>query len=170
VKALIRTAQEAGNTLHVLKAVETANDLQKQVLGNKILARFGDKLSGRRIAIWGLAFKANTDDMREAASRDLITTLLEHGAEVTVYDPKAMDEARHIFGGINAIRYARSPMAALQGADALAIVTEWKEFRSPDFDAVRGQLKEGVIFDGRNLYDPMQVRGHGLEYHAIGRQ
>lgn len=170
VKALIRTAQDAGTTLHVLKAVETANDLQKQVLGRKILARFGSSLSGRRIAVWGLAFKANTDDMREAASRDLIMTLLEHGAEVTAYDPKAMDEARHMFGENKAIRYARSPMAALEGADALAIVTEWKEFRSPDFSAVREQLKEGIIFDGRNLYDPAEVRRHGLEYHAIGRQ
>jgi UDPglucose 6-dehydrogenase len=170
VKALIRTAQEAGNTLHVLKAVETANDLQKRVLGNKILARFGSDLSGRRIAIWGLAFKANTDDMREAASRDLIMSLLEHGAEVTAYDPKAMDEAQHVFGENKAIQYARSPMAALQGADALAIVTEWKEFRSPDFVAVRAQLKEAVIFDGRNLYDPAEVRRHGLEYHAIGRK
>ena len=170
VKALIRTAQDAGTTLHVLGAVETANDLQKQVLGSKIVARLGSDLSGRRIAVWGLAFKANTDDMREAASRDLITALLAHGAEITTYDPKAMDEARHVFGGEKRICYAQTPMAALEGADALAIVTEWKEFRAPDFGAMRTLLKEHLIFDGRNLYDPAEVRRHGLEYHAIGRK
>lgn len=170
VKALMRTAQDAGGMLHVLKAVETANDLQKQVLGNKIVARFGDKLTGKRFAVWGLAFKANTDDMREAASRDLIEALLAHGATVSAYDPAAMKEAQHIFGANPGISYAQSPMAALDGADALVIVTEWKEFRSPDFNAIRASLKTPVIFDGRNLYEPEHVRSQGLEYHSIGRK
>ncbi len=170
VKALMRTAQDAGSTLHVLKAVEIANNLQKQVLGKKIVARFGEKLNGRRFAVWGLAFKANTDDMREAASRDLIDGLLEHGATVSAYDPQAMMEARHVFGANEKINYAQSPMAALDGADALVIVTEWKEFRSPDFNAIRTVLKTPVIFDGRNLYEPEHVRSQGLEYHSIGRK
>jgi len=170
VKALMRTAQDAGGMLHVLKAVEIANDLQKQVLGKKIMARFGDKLAGRRFAVWGLAFKANTDDMREAASRDLIEALLAHGAAVSAYDPAAMKEAQHIFGANPDISYAQSPMAALEGADALVIVTEWKEFRSPDFTAIRASLKTPVIFDGRNLYEPEHVRSQGLEYHSIGRK
>ncbi len=170
VKALMRTAQDAGGMLHVLKAVEVANDLQKQVLGKKIVARFGDNLAGKRFAVWGLAFKANTDDMREAASRDLIEALLAHGATVSAYDPAAMKEAQHIFGENPKINYAQSPMGALDGADALVIVTEWKEFRSPDFNAIRASLKTPVIFDGRNLYEPEHVRSQGLEYHSIGRK
>jgi len=117
-----------------------------------------------------LAFKPNTDDMREAPSLELIDALLARGAAITAYDPVAMPEAQRMFSGNKAIAFAKSPMAALEGADALAIVTEWKEFRSPDFNAIRNALKERVIFDGRNLYEPEHVRSFGLEYHAIGRK
>ena len=170
VKALTRTAHEAGQDLKVLTAVEAANDVQKGVLAAKILARFGADLSGRTFALWGLAFKPNTDDMREAPSRVLIAELLARGAHIRAYDPVAMDEARRVFGDEPRIAYAETPMAALDGADALAIVTEWKEFRSPDFAAMRTKLGAGVVFDGRNLYDPAQPRAAGLEYFSIGRR
>ena len=170
VQALQRTArQDAGMELKVLNAVEAANDAQKHVLANKIKARFGSDLKGRKFALWGLAFKPNTDDMREAPSRYLIADLFEAGATVTAYDPVAMDETRRIFGDEPRLAYADNPMAALDGADALVIVTEWKEFRSPDFDTVKQQLKNPVIFDGRNLYDPALVRSTGIDYQAIGR-
>ena len=169
VKALIKTAKDDANLeLKVLTAVEDANDAQKRVLGAKLKNRFGD-LKGRHFALWGLAFKPNTDDMREAASRELINDILAAGATVTAYDPAAMDEARRIFGSDSRIGYASNPMAALSGADALVIVTEWKEFRSPDFELIRKTLKSPVIVDGRNLYDPKFVRQTGLEYYAIGR-
>jgi len=169
VKALIRTANDNGNTLRVLEAVESANEAQKRVLVEKIVCRFGADLAGRRFAVWGLAFKPNTDDMREASSRVLVAELLARGATVCAYDPVAMDEARRVFGGDERISYARTSDAALTGADALAIVTEWKEFRSPDFAQVRTALKQPVVFDGRNLYDPRVVRAEGIEYHPIGR-
>ncbi|MFH1604256.1 MAG: UDP-glucose/GDP-mannose dehydrogenase family protein, partial [Pseudomonadota bacterium] len=169
VQALLRTAGEAGTPLHIMNAVERANATQKQVLGEKILKRFGADLKGRIFALWGLAFKPNTDDMREAPSLVLVAELLARGATVTAYDPVAMDEARKIFKGEPGIRFAASPMAALEGADALAIVTEWKEFRSPDFQRVKEALRSPVIFDGRNLYDPTEVRRNGLEYYPIGR-
>lgn len=170
VRALIKTAAEVDGDLRILTAVETANAAQKLVLPGKITAKFGVKLDGRRIAVWGLAFKPNTDDMREAPSLELIEALLARGAAITAYDPVAMPEAQRMLGAQKAITFAKSPMAALEGADALAIVTEWKEFRSPDFNAIRDALKERVIFDGRNLYDPEHVRSFGLEYHAIGRK
>jgi UDPglucose 6-dehydrogenase len=170
VLALKRTAGEAGMNLLVLEAVERANSLQKQVLAQKILNRFGGDLGGRNFALWGLAFKPNTDDMREAPSRVLIASLLEHGAGVIAYDPVAMDEARHIYQAEGRVRFVDSPMAALEGADALAIVTEWTEFRSPDFKRVKQSLRTPAIFDGRNLYDPAEVRQHGLEYYPIGRR
>ena len=169
VKALIRTAAETGRDLKVLQAVEDANDAQKQVLVQKIVRRFGDDLSGKRFAVWGLAFKPNTDDMREASARVLIGELLARGAAVTAYDPVAMAEARRIFGDESRIAYADNPDAALVGADALAIVTEWKEFRSPDFARIASTLKTPVIFDGRNLYEPAVVREAGLDYQPIGR-
>jgi len=169
VKALIRTAAENGRGLKVLQAVEDANDAQKQVLPGKIVKRFGDDLSGKRFAVWGLAFKPNTDDMREASARVLIGELLARGASVTAYDPVAMDEARRIFGDEPRIAYADNPDAALVGADALAIVTEWKEFRSPDFARIATTLKTPVIFDGRNLYEPAIVREAGIDYQPIGR-
>jgi UDPglucose 6-dehydrogenase len=170
VKALVRTAAEAGQELKVLTAVEAANDQQKGVLAAKIVARFGADLSGRTFALWGLAFKPNTDDMREAPSRVLVADLLARGARLRAYDPVAMSEAQRIFGDEPRLTYVDTPMAALDGADALAIVTEWKEFRSPDFVAMRGKLAAGVVFDGRNLYDPAQVREAGLEYFSIGRK
>jgi UDPglucose 6-dehydrogenase len=169
VQALARTAADAGQHLRVLDAVEAANDAQKKVLSAKIGKRFGEDLAGKTFALWGLAFKPNTDDMREAPSRVLIEDLLARGARVRAYDPVAIRETQRIFGSEPRIEYADSPMAALAGADALAIVTEWKEFRSPDFDAIKAQLKHPVIFDGRNLYDPAQPRAAGLEYYAIGR-
>jgi len=169
VKALIRTAEEAGGVLPILEAVHEVNSAQKKVLARKILARFGGKLSGRHIAVWGLAFKQNTDDVREASSRVLIEELVANGATVTAYDPVAMPAAKRALAGVAGIRYAGSPLAALDGADALAVVTEWQEFRSPDFEAIRARLKTPVIFDGRNLYDPAQLKRLGLEYYPIGR-
>ena len=169
VKALIKTAQDDANiTLKVLTAVEEANDAQKHVLTKKIQQRFGD-LKGKHFALWGLAFKPNTDDMREAPSRELIADLFAAGATVSAYDPVAMHETQRIFGDEARLTYADSPMAALGGADALVIATEWKEFRSPDFEAIKATLKNPVIFDGRNLYDPKFVRNSGIEYFAIGR-
>jgi UDPglucose 6-dehydrogenase len=139
------------------------------VLVEKIVARFGADLSSHRFAVWGLAFKPNTDDMREASSRVLVAELLARGASVRVYDPVAMDEARRVFGGEPRIAYAANPNDALEGCDALAIVTEWKEFRSPDFDAMKTMLRHRAVFDGRNLYDPRLVREAGVEYFPIGR-
>ncbi len=170
VKALIKTAAgQGGLDLKVLTAVEAANDAQKHVLSRKIKARLGNDLSGRHIAVWGLAFKPNTDDMREAPSLELIHDLLSAGATVTAYDPVAMHEAQRVLGHDDRIRYAESPNGALLDADALVIVTEWKEFRSPDFDLIKARLKQPLIVDGRNLYDPALVRGQGFEYLAIGR-
>jgi len=169
VQALSRTARDSGGQLLILNAVEEANEAQKQVLGKKIARHFGVSLTGRRFAVWGLAFKPNTDDMREAPARALIADLLDRGAEVVAYDPVAMDEAKRIYANEPRVSFAASPLAALDGADALAIVTEWKEFRSPDFDEIKRRLKSPLIFDGRNLYDPAQVRAAGIQYHAIGR-
>ncbi|MFY9328145.1 MAG: UDP-glucose/GDP-mannose dehydrogenase family protein [Georgfuchsia sp.] len=170
VQALIRTAGEAGQGLKVLQAVEEANDVQKHVLMGKIVKRFGTDLCGMTFALWGLAFKPNTDDMREAPSLVLIEELLKRGASVRTYDPVAIHEAQRILGDDKRIVFAQSPNDALVGADALAIVTEWKEFRSPDFDVIRAALKHPVVFDGRNLYDPQHPRKAGLEYFAIGRK
>ena len=169
VKALIRTGREYGHDLKVLGAVEAANDAQKHVLVDKIVERFGEDLTGRRFAMWGLAFKPNTDDMREAPSRVIAEALFKRGATVTAYDPVAMQEAERIFGDEPRLSYAGRPKSALDEADALLIVTEWKEFRSPDFEAIKSRLKQPVIFDGRNMYDPAMVREQGIEYHAIGR-
>jgi len=169
VKALIKTAADDANiSLKVLTAVEEANDAQKHVLTGKLKARFGD-LKGKHFALWGLSFKPNTDDMRDAPSRELIADLFAAGATVTAYDPVAMHETQRIFGDESRLQYAENPMGALDNADALVIVTEWKEFRSPDFEAIKQTLKSPVIFDGRNLYDPKFVRGLGIEYFAIGR-
>ncbi len=169
VTALLRTGQESGVELKVVRAVEEANERQKGVLAEKIVRRFGADLAGRNFALWGLAFKPNTDDMREAPSRVMVGELARRGARVTAYDPVAMDEARKIYDGDKSIAFAASAMEAVQGADALVIMTEWKAFRSPDFDALGKALKSKVIFDGRNLYEPSVVRSHGIEYHPIGR-
>lgn len=170
VKALIKTAAAYGLWLDLAAAVERVNEHQKQVLVEKIVKRFGEDLAGRRFALWGLAFKPDTNDMREAPSCVLVQSLLARGAALSAYDPAAIDEAQRIFGPHPRIRYDDHPMAALDGADALAIVTEWKEFRSPDFGAVRCKLRTPAIFDGRNLYDPAQVVAAGLEYYPIGRK
>ncbi len=169
VKALIHTAKNVGIDLEVLSAVELANAKQKHVLTQKIIQRFGENLNGKNFALWGLAFKPNTDDMREAPSRVLIEDLLEKGANISVYDPVAMREARRVFGENPRIIYALNPMDAAQNKEALVIVTEWKEFRSPDFEVLKTTLKNPVIFDGRNLYDPAFLRNAGFEYFAIGR-
>ena len=170
VKALIRSAADAGQTLQVLAAVEAANDQQKRVLSRKIMQRFGEDLAGRRFALWGLAFKPDTDDMREAPSRIVVADLLQRGAEVVVHDPVAMPEAQRIFGDTAGLTYADSPLDAVEGADALVIVTEWKAFRSPDFERIRKMLKQPVIFDGRILFDPARLREAGIEYFPIGRR
>ncbi|HUG78133.1 MAG TPA: UDP-glucose/GDP-mannose dehydrogenase family protein [Burkholderiales bacterium] len=170
VKALQRSAIEAGRPLRLLAAVDAVNEAQKRVLAAKIKKRFGPDLAGRRFALWGLAFKANTDDMREAPSRTLIAELLDAGATLRAYDPAAGGEARKLFAGESRVEIVDSALAALEGADALAVVTEWQEFRSPDFAALRERLKVPAIFDGRNLYDPDVLRGLGFEYYAIGRR
>jgi len=170
VRALIQSAgEDAGVKLQVLTAVDAANQQQKHVLGNKVKSRFGSDLAGRHFALWGLAFKANTDDMREASSQILINDLLAAGATITAYDPVAMAQAKSVYPDERRLSYAASSMEALQDADALVIVTEWKEFKSPDLPAIKATLKSPVIFDGRNLYEPQWVRGMGLEYFAIGR-
>jgi len=169
VKALQRSAGEAGHPLKLLAAVEAVNEAQKHVLAGKIRRHFGS-LSGKTIALWGLAFKANTDDMREAPSLSLIDDLTREGASVQAYDPAAGHQARTLFEKNGNVKIVDSAIGALEGADALAIVTEWQEFRSPDFAAIREKLKTPAIFDGRNLYDPAAVRAQGLEYFAIGRK
>ena len=169
VKALQRSADEAGHPLKLLAAVEAVNEAQKHVLAGKIRRHFGS-LAGKRIALWGLAFKANTDDLREAPSLSLIDDLTREGASVQAYDPAAGHEARKLFAKNGSVTIVDSAIDALEGADALAIVTEWQEFRSPDFAAIRQKLKTPAIFDGRNLYDPAAVRAQGLEYFPIGRK
>ncbi|CUA81411.1 MULTISPECIES: UDP-glucose dehydrogenase family protein [Gulbenkiania] len=169
VKALIATGREHGHAMRVLTAVEAANDAQKLRLVDKVVAEYGEDLSGRHFALWGLAFKPNTDDMREAPSREVVRALVSRGATVSAYDPVAADEAARVLDGTAGLTFAQDMMSALQGADALLIVTEWKMFRAPDFEALRAALKAPVIFDGRNMYDPAWVRGLGFVYHAIGR-
>jgi UDPglucose 6-dehydrogenase len=169
VKALLRSAAEVGEPLHVLSAVERANERQKHVLVDRVLRRFGTDLSGLRFALWGLAFKPDTDDVREAPSLVVVRELLAHGARIVAHDPEAMDRARAALGDSEAIEYAGSPMAALEHADALIIVTEWKAYRAPDFARVRSLLRQPVVIDGRNLYDAEMLRECGLEYHPLGR-
>jgi UDPglucose 6-dehydrogenase len=170
VKALRKSAAEAGRPLRVLAAVEEVNEAQKHVLAKKIKNRLGENLAGQRIAIWGLAFKANTDDMREAPSLVLISSLVKAGAIVQAYDPVAGAQARKLFEKDKSVEIVESAAAALEGADALAVVTEWQEFRSPDFAAIKAQLKTPAIFDGRNLYDPRVLKDLGFEYFPIGRR
>ncbi len=169
VKALERTAREIGYRAELLEAVENVNDRQKQVLFGKIQQHFGTDLAGRTFALWGLSFKPNTDDMREAPSRRLMESLWQAGARVRAYDPEAMAEARRIYSDQEALMLCDKPMAALQDADALVVITEWNEFRSPDFLRIKSLLKEPVIFDGRNIYDPALLAGSGFRYYAIGR-
>ena len=170
VKALSKTAKDvAGFDLKLLKAVEEVNDLQKFVLPKKIKKQFGESLKGKHFALWGLAFKPNTDDMREASSRVLIDELIKVGATITAYDPVAIDEGKRIFKDEKNITFADTQDEALKNADALIIVTEWTEFRSPDFALIKASLKSPMIFDGRNLYDPKAVRALGFNYFPIGR-
>ena len=170
VRALKRTANEYGLPLKVLEAVEEVNDAQKSILLHKITKRFGENLKGRHFALWGLAFKPGTDDMREATSRVVMEGLWARGATVTVHDPVAMKETRHIYGERADLRYADNPKDTLHGADALVIVTEWKVFKSPDFNVIKALLKQPVIFDGRNLFEPGSIKALGIEYHGIGRE
>ncbi|MBH9576517.1 UDP-glucose dehydrogenase family protein [Inhella proteolytica] len=169
VKALIHSGALQGVDLGVLRAVEAANERQKLVLVDKVLARLGADLTGRHLAVWGLAFKPNTDDMREAPARVVVRELLARGATLCAHDPVAMDEARRVFGAQAGLSYAASPEAALEGADALLILTEWATFRSPDFDLFKTALRQALVFDGRNLFDPRLLHLLGIEYHAIGR-
>jgi UDPglucose 6-dehydrogenase len=155
--------------LSVLQAVEDVNDRQKHVLVHKIVQRFGQDLAGRTFALWGLAFKPNTDDMREAPSRVIVDELTRRGARVQAYDPVAMEEAARVMQGVPGLSFAASQAEALTGADALVVVTEWKEFRNPDFDAIKAALKQPLIFDGRNIFDPALMRLQGIEYSGIGR-
>lgn len=169
VQALLRTAQQNGVSLRVLDAVEDANVAQKRVLIQKITARFGEDLRGKKFALWGLAFKPNTDDMREAPSRDILEGLWLRGAKVCAYDPAAINETRRIYGERSDLLLANSPMDAVKDADALLIVTEWKVFRSPNFDMLKTLMKAPVVFDGRNLYEPQVMREMNFEYFPIGR-
>ena len=169
VQALRRTGHENGVPLRVLDAVEEANEAQKYYLIDKVKQRFGTRLEGRRFAMWGLAFKPNTDDMREAPARAMLEALWAMGATVVAHDPAAMEETQRIYGERADFKLVETPMEALADADALLIVTEWKVFRSPNFDTMKSLLKNPVVFDGRNLYDPATVRAQGFEYHPIGR-
>ncbi len=169
VQALSRTARDYGYDAEVLNAVEAVNYRQKEVLFNKIKHYFNGELRGKTIALWGLSFKPNTDDMRAAPSRTLMQALWQAGASVRAYDPIAMHETQRLYGARADLTLVKSATEALTGADALAIVTEWQEFRSPDFDTIKATLKQPVIFDGRNLYDPGFVKQFGLKYLAIGR-
>lgn len=170
IRALQRTGEEYGLPLKVLEAVEQANHTQKFILLNKITKRFGENLKGKHFALWGLAFKPGTDDMREATSRVVMEGLWARGATITAFDPVAMKETRHIYGERADLTYAENSKDALQDADALIIVTEWKAFKSPDFNIIKARLKQPVIFDGRNLFEPANVTALGIEYHGIGRE
>jgi UDPglucose 6-dehydrogenase len=167
VKALVRMGAESGVPLDVLAAVESANERQKTILLTKIRSALGKDLTGRRVAVWGLAFKAGTDDMREAPALTLIEALLAEGVSVCAHDPAALDHARSLLG--NRIDYAETNYEALAGADALVVVTDWNEYRHPDFERVKRTLKQPVIVDGRNLYDVEKMRELGVRYHSIGR-
>jgi UDPglucose 6-dehydrogenase len=169
VKALQVAAEHHGQPLKILAAVAAVNDAQKKLLLEKITQRLGTDLADKTFAVWGLAFKANTDDMREAPSQTLVRGLLDRGASVMAYDPVAMEEARRVFGTTARLGYAASPMEAVTGADAVVVVTEWQEFRSPDFSELKRTLRQPLLFDGRNLFDPKEVRAAGLEYFGIGR-
>ncbi|PLR41635.1 UDP-glucose 6-dehydrogenase [Chimaeribacter californicus] len=169
VQALIRTSEQIGYQPKLLQAVEHVNYQQKYKLTQFIKREFGDNLKGKTFALWGLSFKPNTDDMREASSRVLMETLWEAGAQVQAFDPEAMDETQRIYGHRDSLKLMGTKEAALQGADALVICTEWQNFRAPDFDVIKASLKQPVIFDGRNLFDPERLAKRGFTYYAIGR-
>jgi UDPglucose 6-dehydrogenase len=169
VQALERTAHEIGYQAELLTAVESVNKRQKQKLFEKLSRHYGDSLKNKTIALWGLAFKPNTDDMRAASSRVLMEALWEIGAKVQAYDPVASEECHRIYGQREDLHLSSSADQALTNADCLVIVTEWTEFRSPDFEKIKTSLNDAVIIDGRNLYDPKQMQSLGIEYYAIGR-
>jgi UDPglucose 6-dehydrogenase len=167
VEAVIAMGRRAGMSLDLMRAVDSVNDAQKQVLFAKIKKHYGDQLAGKTLAVWGLAFKPRTDDIREAPALTLIDSLLAAGASVRVHDPEAMENVKAIYG--KKIYYADRPYGALEGADGLAIVTEWKEFQNPDFEVMKRLLQKPVIFDGRNVYDPRAMAQQGFTYYGIGR-
>ena len=171
VKALRKTAQEHGYTAKLIAAVEDVNDRQKMVIANKVVNRFGEDLTGKIFAVWGLAFKPQTDDMREAPAIYIIKDLVQRGAHIQAYDPKAMDEAKHFYlKDIENVTYFNSKYETLQGADAMILLTEWKEFRSPDFEELKQQLKAPIIFDGRNQYNSQMMHDLEFEYFQIGKK
>jgi hypothetical protein len=167
VRALVALAGQHELPLHLMRSVDSVNEAQKQVLVRKVREHFGDRLGGRTLAVWGLAFKPRTDDIREAPALTLIDAMLAAGVTCRVHDPEAIANVRAIYG--DKIVYCDRPYGAVEGADGLAIVTEWQEFRNPDFEVVKRLLKEKVIFDGRNLYDPKQMAALGFTYHGMGR-
>lgn len=169
VQALVRTADSIGYESELLKAVESVNYRQKEVLFNRLKKYYGESLKGKTIALWGLSFKPNTDDMREASSRVLMESLWEAGAKVRAFDPEAMEEVQRIYGTRDDLELVGTKDAALKGADCLVICTEWKQFRAANFDDIKAQIADPVIFDGRNLYEPEQVERYGIEYYAMGR-
>jgi UDPglucose 6-dehydrogenase len=169
VRALEKTARDLGYDAQILRAVEAVNQRQKGLLLTKISGYFDGELAGRTVALWGLSFKPNTDDMREASSRTLMESLWQAGARVRAYDPAAMEETRRIYGERNDLVLVEDAMEALDGADTLAILTEWSQFRSPSFDEIRSRLRAPVIFDGRNVLDPRLANAAGLTYISIGR-
>lgn len=177
-RALMQTAQQHGSQMQLVDATERVNQAQRQVLSRRVMAHFGGELRGRRFAVWGLAFKPQTDDMREAPSRHLIRQLILRGAEVVAHDPVALDAARAVLsedladipGGLSRLTLVGDAIAALDGADALLLVTEWKQFHNPDFKLIRETLRYPLIIDGRNLYDPQQLQDLGIAYHGIGRR
>jgi UDPglucose 6-dehydrogenase len=170
VKALVRSARELNMNFDLLEAVEAVNARQKLVLLDKVRDNLGSDLQGKTVAVWGLAFKAETDDMRESPSIPLIQGLLEAGAQVRAHDPKAMESAHDVFGNQQALVYAADPYAAVEGADALVVVTEWLVYRNPDFERLKKALKQALVIDGRNLFDPERMHADGFEYHSIGRR
>ena len=167
VQALVKIANDSGYYPQLISSIEHVNKAQKQVLFTKLVSQFGDNLKGKKIAIWGLSFKPETDDMREAPSIDLINSIAKAGGEVSAYDPKAMDEAKFYLKDIK-VNYCNDKYSALEGADALILVTEWKEFRSPDFDRMKNLMNQNILIDGRNQFSSEQVKKHGFEYFQIG--
>jgi UDPglucose 6-dehydrogenase len=177
IQALIRSGKEYQQELKILQSVEAVNEFQKYALVNKIIQRYGPDLTGKTFAMWGLAFKPNTDDMREAPSRIITKELVSRGARIQAYDPIASDEAQHFFKidfqnnaqGLNQVSFGETMQSVLKQADALLIVTEWKAFRSPDFALLKQELTDAIIFDGRNLFEPDDMQTLGFEYYGIGR-
>jgi UDPglucose 6-dehydrogenase len=170
VKALIKIGKNNHLNLKILQSVEDVNERQKMILVDKVKQHFGEDLRGKTFAIWGLAFKPQTDDMREAPSRVIIEALLKSGAKVKTYDPIALEEAKRIFHGKEEIEYYKDDYEVLENADALLLITEWHQFRYPDFAKIKLLLKEPVIFDGRNQYDPSNMKELGFTYYSIGRK